>query len=121
MKEKSKKRMKDAGIIITACLAFIGVIALLNIYADYHNKNLAAYEFTVIDRWQDMHGGILRGSSTAYNIKVRVEKVKKEGKWVAEQPFEAVQTRRVSYGFYSTHKVGCEWRGESPHLFMYDR
>lgn len=114
--------MKD--IIITFAVTAVLVIALIvfsNYWTEYKDSHSAIYEFTVTDRWQDAHGRFLKGASTAYNITVSVKKIKKEGKWVADQSFKTIQTKRVSHGFYNSHEVGSKWTGSSPRLFMYDR
>ena len=114
--------MKD--IIITLAVTIVLIIALIvfsNYWNRYRDSHSAIYEFTVTDRWKDTHGGFLKGASTAYNITVSVKKIKKEGEWIADQPFQTIQTKRVSHGFYNRHEVGSKWEGESPRLFMYDR
>lgn len=118
MKQKLKDIIKPLLIAIIPSVIFIA----LCVYSDaYCSKHRATYEFTVTDKWQDTHGGFLKGTSTAYNITVSVKKIKKEGKYVHEQPYETIQTKRVSHGFYNRHELGSKWEGESPHLFMYDR
>ena len=114
--------MKD--LIITLAVTIVLCVALVvfsNYWKGYRDSHSAIYEFTVTDRWQDTHGKFLKGASTAYNIEVHVVKVRKEGKWIAEQPFQTIQTRRVSHGFYNRHEIGSKWKGESPLLRMYDR
>lgn len=114
--------MKD--LIITLTGTIVLVIALImfgNYWTEYKDSHSAIYEFTVTDKWQDTHGKFLKGASTAYNIEVRVVKVRKGGKWIADQSFQTIQTKRVSHRFYNSHEVGSKWTGSSPHLFRYDR
>lgn len=114
--------MKD--LIITLAVTIVLLIALIvssNYWTKYRDSHSAIYEFTVTDKWQDNHSRFLRGASTAYNIEVHVVKVRKEGKWIADRPFQTIQTKRVSHRFYNSHEVGSKWKGESPLLRMYDR
>ena len=114
--------MKDIIITLAGTIAlFIALNVFSNCWKEYRDSHSAIYEFTVTDKWQDTHGKFLKGASTAYNIEVRVVKVRKEGKWIADQPFQTIQTKRVSHRFYNSHEVGSKWNGTSPHLFMYDR
>ena len=114
--------MKDFIITFAGTAVLLSALILFsNYWKEYSGSYSAIYEFTVTDKWQDTHGKFLKGASTAYNIEVRVVKVRKGGKWIADQSFQTIQTKRVSHRFYNSHEVGSKWTGSSPHLFMYDR